>query len=97
MLNLYPIRLADFNAMPMEAQNDEAFADNLVKIESAVAAECKPVVWAVWGENILARKLFVAAGKELFTRLKKYSTEWQQFGSVTESGHLRHPSRLSYA
>jgi len=96
MLNLYPVRSTDFNALPNEA-NAEALAENLAQIEAAVAAEITPVIWAAWGENILARKFFIAAGKELFIRLEKHNTSWQQFGPLTQSGHPRHPSRLHYA
>lgn len=95
MLNLYPVRSTDFNALPKEV-NAEAFAENLVKIEAVVAAELQPVIWSAWGENIMAREFFVAASKELFTRLEKYSASWQQFGSLTQTGHPRHPSRLHY-
>ena len=97
MLNLYPVRSTDFNALPMEV-NAKAFAENLAKIEAVVAAESEPepVIWAAWGENIMAREFFVAASKELFTRLEKYGASWQQFGSLTQSGHPRHPSRLHY-
>jgi hypothetical protein len=96
MLNLYPVRSTDFNALPEEA-NAGAFAENLAKIEAVVATEAKPVVWAAWGENILARKFFAAACNELFVCLGKYGTSWQQFGSLTQSDHPRHPSRLHYA
>ena len=96
MLNLYPVRSTDFNELP-EKENAEAFAENLAKIEAVLAAESEPVVWAAWGENILEREFFVAASKELFARLEKYGTLWQQFGSLTQSGHPRHPSRLHYA
>lgn len=96
MLNLYPVRSTDFNELPREV-NAEAFAENLAKIEAVLAAESEPVVWAAWGENILEREFFVAASKELFARLEKYGTLWQQFGSLTQSGHPRHPSRLHYA
>ena len=96
MLNLYPVRSTDFNALPMEV-NAKAFAENLAKIEAVVAAESKPVIWAAWGENILAREFFVAASKDLFSRLEKYGASWQRFGSLTQSGHPRHPSRLHYA
>lgn len=96
MLNLYPVRSTDFNALPKEV-NAEAFAENLVKIEAVVAAELQPVIWAAWGENIMAREFFVAASKELFSRLEKYGASWQRFGSLTQSGHPRHPSRLHYA
>lgn len=96
MLNLYPVRSTDFNALPKEV-NTEAFVENLVKIEAVVAAESQPVIWAAWGENIMAREFFVAASKELFSRLEKYGVSWQRFGSLTQTGHPRHPSRLHYA
>ena len=98
MLNLYPVRSTDFNALPEEA-NAEAFAANLAKIEAVVAAEAtkaKPVIWAAWGENILARKFFIASVQKLFVRLDKHSTSWQKVGSLTQSGHPRHPTRLHY-
>ena len=96
MLNLYPIRSTDFNALPSEV-DAEAFTENLDRIEALVAADPMSVVWAAWGENISARSYFVAAARELFARLQKYGPVWQHFGSLTNSGHPRHPSRLSYA
>ena len=75
----------------------EAFAENLNRIEALVASEPNPVIWAAWGESIRAREYFISAGRELFSRLQKYGTSWQRFGSLTDSGHPRHPSRLNYA
>jgi hypothetical protein len=95
MLNLYPVRSTDYNALPMEV-NAKAFVANLEKIEAVVAAESEPVIWAAWGENVMTREFFVAASKELFTRLEKYGASWHQFGALTQSGHPRHPSRLHY-
>lgn len=96
MLNLYPIRSTDYNALPVEV-NPEAFSENMNRIETLIAAEKNPVVWAAWGESIHARDYFVAATKELVDRLQKYGTSWLHFGSLTISGHPRHPSRLQYA
>lgn len=96
MLNLYPVRSTNFNALPEEV-NTLAFTENLARIEAVVAAESNPVVWAAWGENILARNFFIASCIELFGRLERHSASWQQFGSLTRSGHPRHPSRLHYA
>lgn len=96
MLNLYPVRSTDFNALPFDV-DAEAFSENLNRIETLVAADPTSVVWAAWGENIHARSYFVAAARELFARLQKYSTAWQHFGTLTKSGHPRHPSRLNYA
>lgn len=96
MLNLYPVRATDFNALPLDV-DAEAFSENLNRIEALVADNPTSVIWAAWGENINARSYFVAAASELFGRLEKYGTAWQHFGALTNSGHPRHPSRLSYA
>lgn len=96
MLNLYPVRSTDFNALPVDA-DAQAFSENLNCIEALVAAEPTSVVWAAWGDNIHARRYFVAAARELFSRLQKYDTAWLYFGPLTSSGHPRHPSRLNYA
>lgn len=96
MLNLYPVRSTNFRALAAKV-DDEAFAENLKSIESVVAAESKPVIWAAWGNSILAREFFIESAKELFERLQKYGTSWRHFGPFTASGHPRHPSRLQYA
>ena len=96
MLNLYPVRSTDFNALPFDV-DAEAFPENLKCIEALVAAEPNSVIWAAWGENIHARSYFVTAAQELFSRLQNYGAAWQHFGTLTKSGHPRHPSRLNYA
>jgi hypothetical protein len=95
MLNLYPIRSTNFNALPFDADS-QAYSENLNQIESFVAAEPNPVIWAAWGENIHARNYFLTAALELFSRLGKYHPAWQHLGTLTKSGHPRHPSRLNY-
>lgn len=96
MLNLYPVRATDFNKLPNQV-NIEAFSTNLASIEAIVKEESDPVIWAAWGENILAREYFFASAVELIARLKKYNVSWRRFGDLTKSGHPRHPSRLHYA
>jgi Uncharacterized protein conserved in bacteria len=96
MLNLYPVRSTACTALPTKV-NAEAFAKNLRHIESLVASVSQPVLWAAWGESILAREFFVEAAKELFARLNKHDVSWQHFGPLTVSGHPRHPSCLQYA
>ncbi|PKO82214.1 MAG: hypothetical protein CVU19_02595 [Betaproteobacteria bacterium HGW-Betaproteobacteria-13] len=96
MLNLYPLRSTDFNALPFDV-DAEALSENLNRIEALVADDPTSVVWAAWGESIHARSYFIAAAQELFSRLHKYGTVWQHFGTLTNSGHPRHPSRLDYS
>lgn len=95
MLNLYPVRATDFDALPFDV-DAQAFSENLNRIEELVASESEPVIWAAWGEPILARDYFVSATKELFARLQKYGASWRHYGSLTNAGHPRHPSRLNY-
>jgi hypothetical protein len=96
MLNLYPVRSTDFSVLPLEAETD-AFQENLSRIEQLVSVESSPVIWAAWGESILARTFFVQACLELFERLKPLRVSWRHFGPLTNSGHPRHPSRLTYS
>lgn len=93
MVNLYPVRSTDCGALPVNV-DDEAFSENINRIEALVAAEPNPVVWAAWGDGILAKRYLVHAAKNLLERLKKYGTSWQRYGSPTYAGHPRQPSRL---
>ena len=96
MLNLYPVRATDFKALPRVA-DEAAYAENLKQIETVVALEPEPIIWAAWGKGILAQSFFVEACIDLFAELKKYPVTWQRFGPLTGAGHPRHPSRLKYA
>ncbi len=96
MLNLYPVRSTDYNALPA-TEDSAAFQENLVRIEQAISGEPLPVVWAAWGQSIRARSYFVRACLELFSRLEHYSASWKHFGPLTRAGHPRHPSRLTYS
>jgi hypothetical protein len=96
MHNLYPIRSTDYSALPLDA-NVEAFSENLDHIEALVASDPERTIWVAWGESIVARNYFVGAAQELMSRLQGYGPSWIHFGSLTDSGHPRHPSRLRYA
>lgn len=96
MLNLYPVRATKYEDLE-EEPNQEAFLTNLQCIKDVVSNEKNPFIWAAWGESILSRKYFVDSVAELFHRLKNCNATWNHFGSLTRSGHPRHPSRLSYS
>ncbi|MBK6569039.1 DUF1643 domain-containing protein [Candidatus Aalborgicola defluviihabitans] len=95
MLNLYPVRSTDFNALPQLADG-AAFSENLNRIETLVTTERSPVLWAAWGESVLARSYFTDAIRELSTRLAPCEPSWRHFGPLTLSGHPVIP-RLQYA
>ena len=96
MLNLYPVRSTDYNALPL-TEDVVAFQENLVHIEQAVSSDPSPVVWAAWGQNVVARSYFICTCLELFNRLERHGTSWKHFGPLTKAGHPRHPSRLTYS
>ena len=70
---------------------------NIDTIESLVAEQSSPVIWAAWGASIRMRPFFVSAAAELVMRLRRYAPSWQCYGPLTAGGHPRHPSRLHYA
>lgn len=96
MLNLYPVRATDYNALPM-TPDATAFEQNLARIETVVSTLTRPVLWAAWGESVLARPFFIEAALALHARLMRLGAQWQHLGQMTRSGHPRHPSRLHYA
>lgn len=95
MLNLYPVRSTNYNALPSTV-DVAAFNENLDQISSLVASSNNPVIWAAWGDSIFARAYFIESAKQLIARLEKFNVSWCHFGSLTGEGQPRHPSRLSY-
>ncbi len=96
MLNLYPVRATDHTSLPQRVDRKQMRL-NIDTIESIVAAQRNPVIWAAWGESIRARPFFISAAMELVMRLRRYAPRWQCYGPLTAGGHPRHPSRLRYA
>jgi len=96
MLNLYPVRATKYQSLE-QTPDREAFQTNLRAIDEIVSKEEKPFIWAAWGESVLSRSFFVESIQELFKRLNHFNPSWNQFGSLTASGHPRHPSRLNYS
>lgn len=96
MLNLYPVRATAFRTLSSNVDH-RAFSENLRQIESVVATERNPVIWAAWGANILHYDFFRCAFLKLYSTIQMYDASWLHFGELTQSGHPRHPSRLSYS
>jgi hypothetical protein len=96
MLNLYPVRATDYRALSSN-KDSEAYYENLNLIERLISSETHAVIWAAWGQGILKRAYFVDAFSELVKRLTPHQACWKHFGSLTQRGHPRHPSRLSYS
>ena len=95
MLNLYPVRAADWSELPLKV-DAEAYALNLDAMEALIAQYKNPTLWAAWGGVVVQRPYFSSARDELYARVAKLSPQWVHFGELTASGHPRHPSRLNY-
>ncbi|MCD1645736.1 DUF1643 domain-containing protein [Marinobacter adhaerens] len=96
MLNLYPVRATDYRTLPSKV-DEEAFSENIQKIEDLIRSEKDPVIWAAWGESITYHSFFRRALTEIISRLTLLDVSWVRFGEMTASGHPRHPSRLAYS
>jgi hypothetical protein len=95
MLNLYPVRKTNWRELPIKVDL-EAYESNLAFIENSVSSCKSPTIWAAWGQDILGQSYFRDSCLEMFNRLSKFNPTWTHFGTLTKSGHPRHPSRLSY-
>lgn len=96
MLNLYPVRSTDYNALSKNVDS-VAFSENLHHVKNIIALQKSPVIWAAWGKNVHTRDYFVTAANELFKATTGNNVSWKHFGSLTNFGHPRHPSRLHYS
>ncbi|THT96053.1 DUF1643 domain-containing protein [Lampropedia puyangensis] len=95
MLNLYPVRATKYEDLPATA-DPVAYQRNLQAIERVIAAHPKAVLWAAWGDSIGARTYFGQARDDLYGLLAKHNPAWHHFGTLTDKGNPRHPSRLQY-
>ncbi|RYH61130.1 MAG: DUF1643 domain-containing protein [Alcaligenaceae bacterium] len=95
MLNLYPVRATDYRTLPTNIDKI-AFDTNLDQIETVVAEQTEPVIWAAWGQPVVHHGYFLKARDQLYERLAKYAPTWRRFGELTATGHPRHASRLDY-
>ncbi len=93
MLNLYPMRATNPNAMDKEA--------NLIEIEKNLQAmerifalgNCD--IWAAWGTLITKRPYLKDCLRDIVALTKKYNCNWITIGSRSKAGHPHHPLYLN--
>ncbi|MCF7887680.1 MAG: DUF1643 domain-containing protein [Candidatus Omnitrophica bacterium] len=96
MLNLYPLRSTIPIKLPYK-KNDRLIEENLEQIINMVKKESEPHFWAAWGHNITLRDYFLESLNIIYSSCSKLNAKWFNFGDLTNDGHPRHPSRLSYS
>ena len=95
MLNLYPLRSTNPTRLPCK-KKDGSIEKNIAQIIKIAKTEKRPHFWAAWGQNISLRGYLLESLKDIFDVSKTIGVKWLHLGSLTKSGHPRHPSRLSY-
>lgn len=96
MLYLYPVRCQALGTLPL-SENTKAWHENLEFIDSFLAGEPEPVVWAAWGTSVMSRKYFLAAAEQLIILARKYPVQWKHLGPLSSVGHPLPPAHLNQA
>lgn len=91
MLNIYPQRSQDPNYLD-NTKNKDLHLENLQFIKKIVE-EYRGDIWCAWGETIEKRSYLKQCLLDIFNIINKYDCKWIHLGTVTTSGHPRHPSR----
>lgn len=95
MLNLYPVRSTNYNNLSIAADNS-LYLKNIKKIIKNISEVSSPTIWVAWGEPITSRSYFIQAVIDIHKKSKSLNVNWVNYGTLTKSGHPRHPSRASY-
>lgn len=96
MMNLYPLRSTDPNALP-HCIDIELHQKNLQKIEEIIGNNKNPVVLLAFGNPINAAPYLIDCLKDIVDMLQSLNPKWKQIGEPTKMGNPRHPSRAAYS
>ncbi len=94
MANLYPLRTTDPLELPVK--HDVRLLRRNISVIVDSFGEQAPVIWAAWGVNISARPYLRQACVVLHREVANRGGYWLHYGKLSQHGHPRHPSRLSY-
>jgi hypothetical protein len=93
MLNLYPQRETHPVNLHATALNDIIAANQNV-ITSTVTVTIGRDVWAAWGDDIYKRPYLITCLAGILPCFTQH--RWLLYDGLTDNGHPRHPSRVSY-
>lgn len=96
MLNLYAERTSHPNKLHLQL-DDELNKKNIEHIVRLLTLKTKASVLAAWGEKINLRPYLLTCLRNIYEVANKHDLVWLKIGSLTKSGHPRHPSRVSYS
>ena len=93
ILNLYPLRVTLPSNLPYIRDN-ELHSQNISKIRKILENYNNPIIWAAWGDIILARDYLAECLKDIYQITKNHHPTWKCAGT-TKKYNPKHPSRLS--
>jgi hypothetical protein len=96
MMNLYPLRSTNPNALPKEI-DPGLHIKNLQVIKEVIGKKANPVILLSFGNSIEATPFLKDCLIDIIDLLKPFSPQWKQIGTPTKAGHPRHPSRAPYS
>ena len=96
MMNLYPLRSTDPNALPRTI-NLELHQKNLQKIKEIIGNHKQPTVLLAFGNTINVTPYLKDCLKDIVDLILPLNPRWRQIGKPTKMGNPRHPSRAAYS
>jgi hypothetical protein len=95
IINLYPLRATDSRNLPKE-MNSEHHRTNLEIIDATLNDYPEIDVLVAFGGGGICRQYLKDCLKDIVATIGKRKVNWYKIGSLTQSGHPRHPSRAKY-
>ena len=95
MMNLYPLRSTNPNALP-KAMDEELHQRNLAEIKEVICKKKNPVILFAFGNAIGAAPYLKKCLKDIVTTLQPLCPQWKQIGKPTKWGNPRHPLYARY-
>lgn len=96
MMNLYPLRSTNPNALP-KIMSEDLHQKNLAMIKKVIGKKDNPVILLAYGNSIDAAPYLKRCLRDIIIMLQPLHPQWKQIGNLTKSGYPRHPSRASYS
>ena len=96
MMNLYPLRSTDPNALPRNF-DVELHQKNLQKIKEIIGSNKNPIVLLAFGDVINVEPYLKDCLKDIVDMLQPLNPKWKRIGNLTKMGNPRHPSRAAYS
>ncbi|MBR6140256.1 MAG: DUF1643 domain-containing protein [Bacteroidaceae bacterium] len=95
MMNLYPLRSTNPNALP-KAMDEELHQRNLTEIKEVIGKKKNPVILFAFGNAIGAAPYLKKCLKDIVSTLQPLNPQWKQIGKPTKWGNPRHPLYAHY-